>query len=119
MKDDKIIDVTKELKKAERRKKVEAMKTKVKDWWEDNKAYVVILGPGVLAGGAKLIQTIGRHHNLKLEERQKDLRVYDTSLGHYWELRRKLDNNDWTYINRERDRGASLGDILDRMKVLK
>lgn len=119
MKDDKIIDVTKELKKAERKKKIEAVKTKAKDWWEENKAYVVLLGPGVLAAGGKLIHEIGKRHNLRIEEMQKDLRVYDTSLGHYWELRRKLDNNDWCYINRERDRGASLGDILDRMKVLK
>lgn len=119
MNDDKVIDIGKDLKKAERREKINRFKTKCKDWWEENKTYVVLFGPGVLAGGAKLIQTIGKHHNLKLEERQKDLRVYDTSLGHYWELKRKLGNRDWVYINRERDRGASLGRILEEMNVLK
>lgn len=116
---DKIIDVTKELKKAERYKKFERFKSKCRDWWDDNKTYVILFGPGVLAGGAKIIQVIGKRHNLRVEERQKDLRVYDTSLGHYWELKRKLDNRDWTYINHERDRGASLGSILEDMKVLK
>lgn len=116
---DNVIDVTKELKKAERKAKFDRLKTRAKDWWDENKTYVVLFGPGVLAGGAKIIQTIGKRHNLRVEERQKDLRVYDTSLGHYWELKRKLDNRDWTYINRERDRGASLGSILDEMKVLK
>lgn len=119
MKDEKTIDITRELKKQERRERFENFKTKCKDWWDENKTYVVLFGPGVLAGGAKVIQTIGKRHNLRVEERQKDLRVYDTSLGHYWELKRKLDNRDWTYINRERDRGASLGSILDEMKVLK
>ena len=116
---DNVIDVTKELKKAERREKIERLKTRAKDWWNENKTYVVLFGPGVLAGGAKVISIIGKRHNLRVEERQKDLRVYDTSLGHYWELKRKLDNRDWTYINRERDKGASLGSILDEMKVLK
>ena len=119
MNEEKTIDFDKELKKAQRRDKINRFKAKCKDWWDENKTYVILFGPGVVAGGAKIIQVIGRRHNLRVEERQKDLRVYDTSLGHYWELKRKLDNRDWTYINHERDRGASLGSILEEMKVLK
>lgn len=112
-------DITKDLKKAERKRKVEDFKRRAKDWWDDNKGYVLIFGPAALGFGANAAKAIGKHHNLKMEERNKDLRVYDTSLGHYWELKRKLSNRDWTYINNERDRGVSLGKILDEMRVLK
>ena len=119
MKDETTIDIGKELKKAERKKKVEAIKTKCRNWWEENNTYVALFGPSALAVGAAVVKGIAKRHNLRVEERQKDLRVYDTSLGHYWELKRKLDNRDWTYINRERERGASLGSILEELKVLK
>lgn len=119
LKDAKVIDIGKELKKAERREKFNRWKQNAKDWWTDNKQVIILVGPGVLAAGAKIASVIGKRYNLHVEERQKDLRVYDTSLGHYWELKRKLNNNDWTYINNERDRGISLGKILDNMKVLK
>ena len=116
---DETIDVTKELKRQERRQKREELKRKAQEFWDDNKGYILTFGPLVLAAGARVVTVLGRRHNLAIEERQKDLRVYDTSLGHYWELKRKLNNRDWTYINAERDRGASLGKILDEMRVLK
>ena len=78
-----------------------------------------VIAPAVGAVLTKGIKAVSRHHNLKMEERNKDLRLYDTSLGHYWELKRKLRNDDWITINRRRNRGESLGDILDEMRVLK
>lgn len=117
--DDKIIDIGKELKKQERRQWFEARKKQVIEWWDENKGTIVIVVPVVGGVLAKLIKAIGRHHNLVLEQRNKDLRLYDTSLGHYWELKHKLNNKDWVQINRRRNLGESLGDILNSMKVLK
>lgn len=117
--DNKVIDVTKEMKKAERKRKIEEMKQKAKDWWEENKGYLVVVVPVAGAVLGKGIKALSQHHNLKMEERNKDRRLYDTSLGHYWELKRKLCNDDWVQINRRRNRGESLGDILDEMRVLK
>lgn len=120
MKDDeKIIDIGKELKKQERRQKIEAFKNKVKNWWDDNKQYIVIVAPVVGGVAIKGIKALSRHHAMVMEERNKDLRLYDTRLGHYWELKRKLSNRDWVIINRRRDLGESLGNILDEMRVLK
>ena len=120
MKDDsKVIDLGKELRKEERRKKFEAFKKKASDWWDRNKVYVAVAAP--VAGKVMLetIKAFRRNHVARIELRNKDLRLYDTSLGHYWELRRKLNNSDWVTINRRRNLGESLGDILEEMRVLK
>lgn len=119
MANEEVIDIGKEIKKQERRQKWQARKQKVLRWWDDNKQYVIVVGPVALGIIGKTIHVVGKNINLRLEERNKDLRLYDTSLGHYWELKRKLRNRDWLTINRRRDEGESLGDILDEMHVLK
>ena len=117
--DKKLIDIGKELKKQERRQRWEARKKKALDWWEDNKQTLIVVVPIAGAVLTKAVSVIGKNMNLRLEERNKDRRLYDTSLGHYWELRRKLNNRDWVQINRRRNLGESLGDILEEMRVLK
>lgn len=120
MKDDnKVIDLGKELRKEERRKKFEAFKKKVSDWWDRNKVYVAVAAPVAGKVAIETVKLAKRHHVARIELRNKDLRLYDTSLGHYWELRRKLNNSDWVTINRRRNLGESLGDILEEMRVLK
>lgn len=119
MNDNDTIDITKEIKKEERKRKWAERKQKVADWWDSNKYYVAIALPIVGSVATKTIRVVGKAVDARKEERLKDLRLYDTSLGHYWELKRKLDNNDWVTINRRRDRGESLGRILDEMNVLK
>lgn len=113
------IDVTKAMKKAERIARRRARREKVKEWWDDNKQYVAIVLPVVGGFAAKGIQVLGKRHNLKLEEKNKDYRCYDASLGHYWELKRKLTNDEWVYIDRRKNNGERLSDILDELKVLK
>ena len=119
MNDEKVIDLGKELRKEEHRKKIEAAKKKVTDWWDKNKVYVAVATPIAGKIAVETIKVIKQHHASKIELRNKDLRLYDTSLGHYWELRRKLNNSDWVTINRRREMGESLGNILDEMRVLK
>lgn len=119
MEEKKVINITKECKRAERKQKIRDALDKARIWWDENKTTVAVCAPIVGTFAVKGIQILGKHHNLHLEQRNKDRRVYDTSLGHYWELKRKLTNNDWVAINRRRNRGESLGDILDSLKVLK
>lgn len=119
MNDEKVIDLGKELRKEERRKKFEAAKQKVTDWWDRNKVYVAVAAPIAGKIAVETIKVVKRNHVARIELRNKDLRLYDTSLGHYWELRRKLNNSDWVTINRRRNLGESLGDILEEMRVLK
>lgn len=117
--EEKVIDLGKELRKEERQKKFEAAKQKVADWWDRNKVYVAVAAPIAGKIAVETIKVVKRNHVARIELRNKDLRLYDTSLGHYWELRRKLNNSDWVTINRRRNLGESLGDILEEMRVLK
>lgn len=117
--DNNVIDITREVRKAERARKRQKRLERFADWWEDNKVYVMILGPAVVGLLGKGVHIITQHQRTSRERELKDRRCWDASLGHYWELRRKLNNNDWTIINRRRNRGESLGDILDDMNVLK
>ena len=49
----------------------------------------------------------------------KDTRIYDAREGFYWELRRKLTNEERQAISRKRKKGEKLGDILEEMRLLK
>lgn len=113
--DTETIDITKELKRAKWKQRF----NKAQTWWKDNRQYVMVVAPivGVLAG--KGIKAVSRYSSLRAQERIRDLRCYDASLGHYWELRRKLSNEDWLFINRQKSRGKPLGDILRDLNVLK
>lgn len=98
------------------------IKTKVNKtikWLEENPEVVIVVAPIVIGGVVKLTQAGIRHHNLTLETKHREKYVYDRSLGHYWELRRKLSNNEWGAIETRRRRGESLGKILGDMKVLR
>lgn len=114
-----VIDVTKEFKRAERKAKWKQRFNNAKEWISDNKAVVIAVGPVLIGGVVKGIQVLGRAHNLRLERSNKDLRCYDASLGHYWELRRKLNNSEWVEIEHRRANGERLADILDDLNVLK
>ena len=115
----KVIDITKQMKKAQRKEKWRKRMQSAKEWWDDNKQYAVVIIPALGYGIGKGIKILGRHHNLKLEEKNKDMRCYDASLGHYWELKRKLTNDEWVYIDRRKKNGERLSDILEELRVLK
>ena len=56
---------------------------------------------------------------MKKEKDLKDLYCYDRSLGHYWTLRRRLTNAEWVEIDKRKNNGERLADILSELKVLK
>lgn len=92
---------------------------KVRVWINDNRETVVVVAPIVIGGAIKISQLALRRHNIHLETRNKELFVYDRSLGHYWELRRKLSNNEWLAIETRRKSGENLAQILSSLRVLK
>ncbi|MBO7450966.1 MAG: hypothetical protein J6U54_11435 [Clostridiales bacterium] len=116
----------KEAKKRERKLKREAKRKAFIDWCSNNKELAVILipagigvGTALVKGGIHITKGIIRSHNLKKEEVLKDMYCYDRSLGHYWELRRKLTNDEWISIENRRKQGERLADILEDLQVLK
>lgn len=116
----------KEAKKRERKLRREAKVKAFVNWCNKNKELSLVIIPAGLAVGTALVKggihiTKGaiRAHNLKKEETLKDLYCYDRSLGHYWQLRRKLRNDEWIAIENRRKQGERLADILDDLHVLK
>lgn len=95
-------------------------------WCRDNKEIVLVLGPAaiglttvVIKGGIKLATAGVKHINLHKEKNVKDFYCYDRSLGHYWALRRKLTNREWTEIDKRKKNGERMADILNELHVLK
>lgn len=113
------IDITKDFKKSERKAKREAKRKELIEWAKEHKG-AVVTGSIALIGLAKTVaKTAGRAYGLHMEQRNKDLRCYDASLGHYYELSRKLSNKDWLEIDRRKSRGDRLGDILEDLRALR
>ena len=116
--DDRFIKVA-DFKKAKRKAWIREKYHKTKTFVGDNKEILIAAIPvaGALAG--KMIKSISKHSSLKKEEHLKNEYCYDRSLGHYWELKRKLSNSEWIKIDKRKRNGEPLADILDDMKVLK
>lgn len=90
-----------------------------KDFADRNKEVLAVAVPvigGVVTAG---IKAISKHAKLHKEQHLKNEYCYDRSLGHYWELRRKLTNSEWVEIDKRKKNGERLSDILDSLKVLK
>lgn len=93
--------------------------TDVTEFYENNKGLCFICIPLLIKGGFDIIKGITRTHNLQIEEKMKDLLVYDNRLGHYWELRRKLTNDEWLSVQDRVKAGERIGDVLRELHVLK
>ena len=94
-----------------------------KVWAENHPEYILLFGPMILGAGISLVggtaKFIRKQSGLKKQKDLKELYVYDPSLGHYWRLKRKLNNSDWVKIEDRRQKGQALGTILNDLKVLK
>lgn len=87
-------------------------------WCKDNPEMAVAIGSAILAGGKFCAKAAVKHHQVKEAEDVKNLYCYDRSLGHYWKLRRELRNDEWIEIDRRKQNGERLSDILYSMRVL-
>lgn len=119
-------EIEKEAKRREKKAKRERRKQEIMMWIRDNKELAIIIIPAGLAaatalikGGIHITRGVIRTHNLRKEEKIKNLYCYDRSLGHYWALRRELTNDEWVAIDKRKKAGERLADILDELKVLK
>ena len=89
-----------DLKKFKRRAKIEELKRKAAngvvksiEWCQANKEGLAIAGV-IVAGAGKVGKTLLKHHDLKTEQKLKDLRTYDHSTGSYVDLKHKLRGRD-------------------------
>ena len=105
--------------KDELKNKAVSAKNDAKNWYQKNKSWVAPTVSVGLTALPILIRVGGKRSNLVKEKKLKDLYIYDRSHGHYWELRRKLSTQELLEIDRRKDKGESLVDILESMRVLK
>lgn len=115
----KIDEFTKELKRRERKEKIQRKCSDVKNWAAANKETIVLLAPIMIGCATGIVKGVSKQVKLSKEKDLKELYCYDRSLGHYWKLRRELTNSEWVEIDRRKKNGERLADILDELKVLK
>lgn len=116
------INLGKEIRRRKRREWAANMLNGTAEWVSRNKEGLAIAAPFVAVATKVLLKTIGGVHksvNLRKEKELKELYCYDRSLGHYWKLRKPLNNRQWTRINERREHGETLANILKDMDVLK
>lgn len=87
-------------------------------WCKDNPEMAITIGSVIFAGGKYCVKAGVKHRQIKEQEDVKNLYCYDRSLGHYWKLRRELRNDEWIEIDRRKQNGERLSDILYSMRVL-
>ena len=114
-----IDDFKKARRKAQAKEWVQCKLHDATTWINNNKELIMVVGPAVIGATTAGIKWTGKHLTLKKEQNLKDLYCYDRSLGHYWRLRRELSNAEWVEIDRRKNNGERLGDILAELKVLK
>ena len=89
------------------------------NWCRDNKDILIIVVPSAVAGITGLCKLGGKLVDSHREHNHQNLTCYDRSLGHYWQLKRELKNDEWLAIENRRKNGERLADILEELKVLK
>lgn len=113
------IDFAKEERKRERKERFRRKVNDAVNWANEHKELLILAVP-VAVGAVKAgVKFTSKQITLHKEQDLKDLYCYDRSLGHYWKLRRELTNDEWLEIERRKQNGESLADILDDLKVLK
>lgn len=99
--------------------KVRKTGTKVKNWCVNHKTELITASPVIFATGRWIGKTIHRSAVVNKKEKLMKYSVYDRSENHHWFLKRELTNREWREIKDRRSKGERLGDILEKMKVLK
>ena len=106
-------------KKAKAKAWVKNRLVDIRCFWPENKEAIVTLTPVVVGGVTVLARVIGKHNRLVQETKLKELYVWDPKLGMYYQLRKKMTNEQRLELDRRKNAGESIGNILASMKVLK
>lgn len=94
-------------------------KTDIQCFWAENKEDVIAVAPIAIAAAVGLGKAISKHNAIKQEQILKDRKIYDPRMGHYYEMKKKPTNWQWTEIDRRFRNGEGYGDILADMGLLK
>ena len=107
----------------------EIKKQKIKKWFSDRIENVkdfyyahpneaVAIGVGLIGGMGTVTKHMIRNHSRNEDKKLKDEYIYDRRHGHYIKLRRAPKQREWMEIDRRRDAGEKLNDIVRDMRLL-
>ncbi len=99
--------------------KLEELKYKAVNTWQNNKAEIIVLAPIVYGGVKAVSRTAGRAIEAKSLKDHRDRHIYDHSTGQYYETRRKLTSNERLELERRLADGEKKGAILRSMGLLR
>lgn len=110
--------VNRQIKMKEFGDKVKAKAVEAGQWCKDH-AEIVVIGAATLGTGVSVaFKNASRRQQTKRMQDLKDLYVYDRSHGHYIKMKRKPTQSQWSKIDARKDRGESLYNILQDMRLL-
>lgn len=118
--EDKIIDITWQLKKAKARNMIHQAWESTKDFVKQNREWVLGVGvPLAVTAVSWTVKTAVRQSHINETQRLKDNYIYDNRHGIYFETKRRMTNQERLEYSRRRDEGESVEQILRSMKILK
>lgn len=91
----------------------------VADFWNNNKEAIVVIAPIALGAVRMVTRTINKGLDVHEEQKLKDNRVYDRSVGQYWETKRKIKTSERLELEERKANGEKTGQILKSMGLLK
>ena len=98
---------------------VEVVKYKASMFWKRNKEDIIRLAPYVVAIGIPTVNAVRKYVITAKQESLMTRHIYDRSAGHYWILRKKPTQAQWSIIDQRKAQGESLYVILSDMNLLK
>ena len=118
----KISDLTKEVRRSERRAALRDTWDRFAGFVRDNQDVLLLTIPAAVAtttGVCKVTSKLIGAHTVNKEIRYKERTIYDHSLGRYVELKKPLTAAQALTIEERRAAGEKLHTILDSMNLLK
>lgn len=92
---------------------------KAEKWAKENPEKALAIASGGIAVAQYVGKAAIKDYHVNKEAKLLKTRCYDPSKGHYYYLKRELTNKEWLMIDKRRDAGEKLPDILEDMRVLK
>lgn len=115
-------DCEREMKREEFKRKVKENTSKAcetaKGIWERNKEAIIVLTPVVISGIRMIGKSVRRREDKKEEERRA-CKIYDPSMGDWWDLKKPLTNRERLELEQRVANGELRGDVLRDMKKLR
>ena len=79
----------------------------------------IIVGIPAAIGAIREINKMANRHKSRKDEQRREKRLYDPSLGGWWDLKKPMTNNQMLEVEARVNNGENRGDVLRKMGLLK